>query len=72
MANEKNSTNKYKVKGLGQAFFPKGLRGARRLETESHFEKIAFLLSAVRRRYGQISTINPLIMLMCHKVTYKN
>ncbi|MBS6592128.1 MAG: hypothetical protein KH324_11625 [Ruminococcus sp.] len=25
----------------------------RRLETESYFEKIAFLLSAVRRRYGQ-------------------
>ena len=26
---KKISTNKYKAKGLGQAFFPKGLRGAR-------------------------------------------
>jgi len=39
-ANEKVSTNKHKAKGLGQAFFPKGLRGSR---GQSH-------LVAVRRQ----------------------
>ena len=39
-ANEKISTNKYKAKGLGQAFFPKGLRVSR---GQSH-------LVAVRRQ----------------------
>ena len=40
-----NISSQYKLKTIS----------CRRLETESYFEKIAFLLSAVRRRYGQIT-----------------
>ena len=39
----------------------KKLLKCRRLETESYFEKIAFLLSAVRRRYGRI--YNPILFV---------
>ena len=45
--NERTRTNKIKVKGLGQAFFPKGLRGSR---GRSHIVVLAAVVNYVYLR----------------------